>query len=276
MTKKKIKGLKSLYYLFLKDTNKFSNEKLEALLRARVHAIEKHGNIEETTDFLSMVWGRKLYHEAKKRKILSSEEIEWCETILFGKQVIKMQTQITYEGLDNKLFDIIKERRSIRTWQDVELDEKKFELLLDAAKWAPSSSHRQPWHFLLTRDKEKINMLSEIRGQKFVKNAPNCILALINMKAYKGEEIYYTPYLDAGAAIQNLLLMAHSMGLGACWVNFGKMEVSSTKLDKVKKVFGIPKDIQIVSIIPIGKLTGTLSIAPGRKDTKNIMHIEKF
>ena len=276
MFNKTINGLKLLYFFFFRNAEKLNSDKLEALLRARVHAIEKHGNIEETTDFASMIWGRQMYHEAKKRNLLSKEELEWCEQVLFGRQIIKSSHSISEIQEDN-LNTVIKNRRSIRSWQEGELTENEFKVLIDAARWAPSSSHRQSWHFLLTRDKEKIKLLSEIRGQKFVRNAPNCIIALINLHAYDGIEINYTPYLDAGAAIQNLLLMAHSIGYGACWVNFGEKEIpDKKKMNKIKELFGIPANIKIVSIIPIGKLPLTTPNAPGRKNTTDIMHVERF
>ena len=173
MIKKTRKILKLLRNLLLKNPKKLSNGKLEALLGARVHAIEKHGNIENTTDFYSMIWARKLYHEARKREILSNEEIKWHENVLFGKQIEQKAYSLSKNLDDPLLLDIIKDRRSIRSWQEGEITERDFEMLINAAKWAPSSSHRQPWHFLLTRDKNKIKILSEIRGQKFVENAPS-------------------------------------------------------------------------------------------------------
>ena len=277
MIKKTTKALKLLSYLLLKNPKKLSNGKLEALLGARAHAIEKHGNIENSTDFYSLIWARKLYHEARKREILSNEEIEWLENVLFGKKMEQKIINSTKTLEDMALLDIIKERRSIRSWKEDELTEKEFETLVNAAKWAPSSSHRQPWHFLLTRDKEKIKALAELRGQKFVSNAPNCILVLINLQAYTGVEINYTPYLDAAAAIQNLLLMAHFNGLGACWVNFGKKEIPDVKImNKIKTLFEIPEHVQIISIIPIGRLPSTKPHPPGRRKTSDVMHIEKF
>jgi len=276
MFNKTFNGLKLVYFYFFKNAKKLNNEKLESLLRARVHAIEKQGNIEDETNFASMIWARQMYHEAKLRDLLSKEERDWCEQVLFGKQSIKDIHSISKIQKED-LFNIIKERRSIRSWQEGELTENHFKLLVDAARWAPSSSHRQSWHFLLTRDKEKIKLISEIRGQKFVRNAPNCILALINLQAYDKKEISYTPYLDAGAAIQNLLLMAHSIGYGACWVNSGKKEIpDSKKMHKIKDLFGIPENVQIVSIIPIGKLPLSIPLAPGRKSIVDIMHMERF
>ena len=97
------------------------------------------------------------------------------------------------------------------------------------------------------------------------------------MEIYNGTEVEYTPYLDAAAAIQNILLMAHVLGLGACWVNFGKYEIpDQKKMQKIKDLFGISEKMKIISIIPIGRLKSTTLIAPGRKSTDDIMHIEKF
>ena len=118
----KLRGLKTLYYLTFKKASSLSNEKLEAQLRARIHAVEKQGNVEDTTDFHSMVWGRKLYHEAKKRNILSTEEIEWCKAILFGKS-IEIRSPVTIEQDVNKVVNLLKDRRSIRQWQDAKLEE---------------------------------------------------------------------------------------------------------------------------------------------------------
>jgi len=70
--------------------------------------------------------------------------------------------------------------------------------------------------------------------------------------------------------------MAHSINLGACWVNFGKMEVSDQNMEEVISIFNIPKDFKIVSIIPIGNLPNSISRAPGRKKTEDLLHIEKF
>lgn len=275
MIKKSIRAFKLLYLAFFKKTNKLKNEKLEAQLRTRVHAVEKRGNIEGNSYALSMILGRKYFFEAKKRNILSQEEIDWCELVLFAKE-LKKQIKIKTEENNGKLINTIIARRSIRSWKGGELNKDDFELLINSAKWAPSSCHRQPWHFLLTNERDKIKLLSEIRGQKFVKGAPSCILVLINIDAYKEEEVNYTPYLDAGAAIQNLLLTAESLGFGACWVNFGKMEVDDKNMAKAKAAFAIPKEFKIVSIIPIGKNSGAKPHAPGRKSTKNIIHIEKY
>lgn len=274
--RKCIKAFKTLLlfvkYPILKQPSRLSDEILEPLLYQQVHDVEK-GLAEEAMDFISMMWARKLYFEAKKRNLLSHEQVEWCERVLFARQAEPASSP--NKGFNDALMEVIRNRRSVRFWWSEELKENEFEQLIDAARWAPSSCNRQPWHFLLTTDKNKIKLLSEVRGQKFVANAPSCILVLINMQAYDKQEANYTPYLDAGVAIGNLLLLAHSKGLGACWVNFGRMEVTETGRKQVQVAFGIPAHYQIVSIIPIGK-PRIIPRPPGRKEISNILHLEVF
>jgi nitroreductase len=238
----------------------------------QVHNIEK-GLVEETRDIFSVIWAGKLYYEAKKRGLLSHEEAEWCKRILFGRQI--ELTGGPNSRYNNEFMEIVRNRRSVRSWRNGTLKDDEFEHLVNAAKWAPSSCNRQPWYFILTRDANKIKLLSEIRGQKFIGNAPSCILVLINMQSYDKAEASYTPFLDAGAAIQNLLLMAQLLGLGACWINFGPNEVDETKSEKVKTVFRIPAHYEVVSIIPIGH-PKIVPLPPGRKDLSNILHVETF
>ena len=78
------------------------------------------------------------------------------------------------------------------------------------------------------------------------------------------------PQWDAGAATQNILLVAHYLNLGACWVNatnFNKKEI--------KESFSISEDYDIAAIVPIGH-TDQIPTAPGRKDVKSMISYEKF
>lgn len=276
MKKKYLKIFKSLIlafkYLFFKQPSKLSDTRLLLLLRQKVHSIEK-GLLEKTSDFVSIIWIRGLYSEALKRNILSKEEDEWCKRVLIGKQIKLMNN--SNKGVCDEFTKIIKGRRSIRSWKPGKLKKKEFEQLVDSARWAPSSCNKQPCFFILTRDKKKIKLLCEARDQKFIGNSPNCILVLVNTQMYTKQEVSYTPYLDAAAAIQNLLLKAQTLGLGACWVNFGTKDVPSTKRRKVKSAFNIPSHYEIISIIPIG-IPKYIPLPPGRKNIPSMSKLDKF
>jgi nitroreductase len=72
------------------------------------------------------------------------------------------------------LLNCVEKRFSVRKFLDKPVEQKKIDILLEAARLAPSASNKQTWHFVVIRDKEKRKQLIDIcRGQKFVSEAPN-------------------------------------------------------------------------------------------------------
>ena len=267
-----IKILSIIKFEILRIEKRLSNEELKKRLRPIIHVLEKRIS-EEKTDFLRKYHAHKLYFEAKKRDILSSDEINWCEHVLFGKtRIIKRRTNKKGKNFS----DIVIDRRSVRDWQNSKIPNELFEELVECAKWAPSSCNNQPWHFIITNNPKKIGLLNQIKKQKFIEKAPYCILVLVNRNNYGREESFnYFSGLDSGAAIQNLLLKAEEIGLGACWVNWNPTSIDKSNEKKVKEAFKIPEKLKIISIIPIGKPKKQPN-PPGRKGTNEILHFEVF
>jgi len=278
-----MKLIKKIYRVFkfslkLNQISRYSDDKLETQFRKKTHSVE-NSNKEKKFNFFPTMMARALFVEAKKRDIISKSEIEWGNNVLYGEP--RQTSEISsynVEDTEEDLLGIIKTRRSVRNWTYEEVSMGDFKIMIDAARWAPSSCNRQPWHFLITKDEDKIHLLYKVRGQKIIKNAPCCILVTMNTKAYqykKEELIDHYMLQDAAAAIQNLLLMAHYLDLGACWVNLATNNVTEESKDKIRKRFGIPRHFELITLIPIGK-TDTAPAPPGRKDIKDIMHMEKF
>ncbi len=254
---------------------RYSDKKLLPQLRSQVHVLEKRIG-EGETNFLKVISARRLYFEAKNRDLLSLDEIDWCNHVLFGKSRHQKISDKDNNEMSSDLSTIIENRRSVRFWQESDISEEVFKELVEAAKWAPSSCNKQPWRFIVTSDKEKIKLLYTVKGQKFIKDAPYCILVIIDKNSYGNEDDFrYFSGLDAGAAIQNLLLKAEELGLGACWVNWTPTSVSNNQNQKVKETFKIPSDFDVISIIPIGKPKEKPS-APSRKDTEKILYFKNF
>jgi nitroreductase len=146
--------------------------------------------------------------------------------------------------------DLLKSRRSIRQYTSAPVEKQKLDTILEAAKWAPSAGNAQARDLILISDKEIKEKLAEAAfGQNFVSEAPVVIVVCANRgrsaKRYglRGESLYSVQ--DATAAVQNMLLMAHSLGLATCWVG-------AFDEQKVKRILGIPKDVSPVAIIPVG------------------------
>jgi len=149
------------------------------------------------------------------------------------------------------VFEAIKTRRSIRAFTEEEVSDEEIEKILDAARWAPSAGNIQPWIFVIVRDPKRKRRLSEAAlNQLFIEEAPVVIVVCADQErsgrvyGRRGSDLYCIQ--DTAAAIQNLLLAAHALGLGACWVG-------AFNEDAVRHVLNIPDGVRPVAIIPMGR-----------------------
>ena len=147
--------------------------------------------------------------------------------------------------------------------------------LIDAGHWAPSSCNRQPQKFLIFETEENKKIISSLRREKSLLNASALILVLIDLNVYEKNEVDYTPYLDAAAAIQNILLMAHALGLGGCWFNFGQKEIRKSGLKMFRLKFKIPKNLICISLIALGYPIRT-PMPVARKSIEDLIIWESF
>jgi len=147
-----------------------------------------------------------------------------------------------------ELLKLIKERRSVRAYKEDPINSEVLEKLIEAATWAPSSCNRQPWFFVIVTEKEqKSKIASAVGGQKTITNAPAVIVATINLAAYEGVlKNNVAPFLDAGVALENILLLAHSMGIGTCLIA-GRLQE-----DIIRDALNIPNTHKIMGLITIG------------------------
>ncbi len=145
--------------------------------------------------------------------------------------------------------EAIKGRRSIRKFKDLAVEKEKIEELLNAAQMAPSAGNLQARDFITVSNRIiKQKLAKAALGQSFIEQAPVVIIVVANIerysRIYKSRGEFYA-IEDAAACIENLLLSAHSLGLGTCWVGaFDENEVS--------ELLKIPDKILPVAIIPVG------------------------
>lgn len=146
--------------------------------------------------------------------------------------------------------DAIKKRRSIRKYLDVPVEWYKVTKILEAGKQAPSSGNLQNWRFIIVTDKKMRRKLAEASLQQYwMESAPVHIVVCSQLTIAKqfyglrGERFYSIQ--NCAAAIQNMLLAAHSLGLGSCWI--GAFDEG-----KLKTLLDIPEDVRPEAIITIG------------------------
>lgn len=144
-----------------------------------------------------------------------------------------------------EVFEAIFERRSVRKYKAAVVPDEVIERLVNAARFAPSGGNIQPWRFIVITDEDSRKMLETISPGLY--GEPSVVIVVCVDFGTGPQEDEVVRVLGVGAAIQNILIAAHALGLGACWVY-------STNWEGVKELSGIPKrgSLKPISLIAIG------------------------
>jgi len=148
------------------------------------------------------------------------------------------------------IFQVIRDRRSIRKYKETPVEAAKIEQILDAARLAPSWKNMQCWRFLVISDQKIKQALlrafpEDNPGRKAIATAPVLIVVCADTSESgieNGIEYYVA---DTAIAFEHLCLAAHALGLGTCWM--GWFDEAS-----IRSSLAIPKNIRVVGITPLG------------------------
>lgn len=170
-------------------------------------------------------------------------------------------------------YEVIKTRRSIRSYADTPIPDDVLGRVLDAARVAPSGSNRQPWRFIVVTDPDlKQAIVPIIQNQPWVATAPAIIVACgCNIHYNRGDWMGdYAVILDVALAMDHLILAARAEGLGTCWIG-------SFSNDQAKALLGVPADWQVVGFTPLGYPKGEVFTAQTeRKPLQEIVSYNRW
>lgn len=169
--------------------------------------------------------------------------------------------------------EVIKSRRTIRKFTEEDVSDETVRQIIEAGMLAPSAGNMQPHEFIIVRDKTtKYSLSHEALGQTHVLESPVVIVVAANTKiaekryGSRGRDVYC--FVSTGAAIQNMLLMAVQLDLGAAWVG-------SFKERPVQEILKLPVEIRPVGLITLGHPAETPDM-PKRRAYKEMVHNEKW
>ncbi|MEM2939458.1 MAG: nitroreductase family protein [Candidatus Bathyarchaeia archaeon] len=170
-------------------------------------------------------------------------------------------------------YEMIRTRRSIRSYKPDPIPDEVLMRILEAARIAPSGTNRQPWKFIIVKNGElKRKLAAACHNQMFIAEAPIVIVACgynihWNRGGYMGD---LSMLVDVSIAFTHLILAARAEGLGTCWIGAFDNE-------EVKSILSIPKDVNVVAITPLGYPRDEGFDEPGpRKPLSEIISIDKF
>ena len=168
-----------------------------------------------------------------------------------------------------ELTEAIFNRRSIRRYTSNDINDSDLKQIIRAGMFAPSAVNKQPWHFIIFRDEVTIKKLIGIHpNASMLKNAAAGILICYDLHLQHDEG--YGP-IDCSAATQNMLLAAHGMGFGACWIG---IHPRTERIETLHKAFELPEHVIPFSVISVG-YPGEEKSKPQRYKEERI-HFEKW
>lgn len=141
----------------------------------------------------------------------------------------------------------ILDRRSIRKFSNQKIDKQVLTEILTAAMHAPSAVNRQPWHFVVIDRRELMDRIMEIHPYAAMLRTASHAIVVCGDLHQQHDDGYWV--VDCGPATQNLLLAAHALGLGGCWVGLHPRE--GRKKD-MASLLGLPDHIQPFALVALG------------------------
>lgn len=146
-----------------------------------------------------------------------------------------------------ELMEAIRTRRSIRKFDDRPITDDMVREMLDAAMMAPSAGNAQPWQFVVVNERARLDAMKELHPYiSMVAQAELGVLICgdLSLEKYPG---YWVQ--DCSAAMQNMLLAIHGMGLGAVWTGIYPME---DRVNAFRTMFNLPDNVIPLGFAPIG------------------------
>jgi nitroreductase len=160
--------------------------------------------------------------------------------------------------------EALKGRRSIRSYEDKSVPRELLEEIIDTARLAPTANNFQPWEFIVVTDPDMRAKLADLTDYgKFIAQSGACVVVFAkDVKRY---------IEDGSAATENILIAAHALGLGACWVAGYKKDYA----EPVRELLGAPAGLKLVALVAVGYPAGTVE-AHGKRPLADVLHWEKF
>ncbi len=144
-----------------------------------------------------------------------------------------------------ELLEGIYTRRSVRNYADKPVERRLLLEIIKAGSWAPSGLNNQPWRFVIVLDKEMRKQLAALtKYSRIIEGAPAALGVFIDHEAMYHD---VKDHQSIGACLQNMLLAAHAIGLGAVWLG----EILKNA-GKVRELFGLPDRFELMAIVAVG------------------------
>ncbi len=176
-----------------------------------------------------------------------------------------------------EFLNFIRTRRTIRKYKQREIPDKLLYGIFEVARWAPSWLNQQPWELILIKDKNKKKAVRKIyddaREELGLYNQNTSFLEIATLIFVLADTEKKAPVIGTSLAMQNMVLAAHSLGLGA---NIMGTPVSTEySRGEMRKLFNVPKKYELIALMAFGYADEEPEPKPKRK-AKEFVHLNEF
>lgn len=166
------------------------------------------------------------------------------------------------------IFSVIKGRRSVRLFTKKPVSKEIVHKIIEAGNWAPSACNRQAWRFIIINNPEIKKKIVEAGTAYFVKNAPLLILITYDNRT---DNLEYLDHIQSAAAsIQNMNLVAYSLGIGTCWIN------NLPPKKRLRKLLKIPSYFEPIALLALGHYERLPQPLPRQNRIEDLISMNKF
>jgi nitroreductase len=163
-----------------------------------------------------------------------------------------------------EVFDAIRTVLAVRAFEDKPVPGGLMERILEAGRITASAMNKQPWHFIVVKDRARLEELGRnLRSGSYVSSAAFAVAVAVERSPLA--------ISDGSRAIQDMVLTAWAEGVGSNWVGFIGM------LDEIGKKLNVPGDLQLLSIVAFGY--PAKRVGKGNKQRKpqgEVVSLEEF
>lgn len=212
------------------------------------------------------------------------------------KKVVKAKTKVAAERtIADDVLAVIQKRRSVRVYKSGKVTDEQLQMILEAARWAPSGANTQPWELVVTRDRQTMKRIRAIYDNEWRERKREDPVNYKGLKKdYVGDvsvivlvcgdprtkEVYLTTRQPADReklfqasianAVQQMMLVAASMNLGTVWVSV-REEVEP----ELRQLFSVPQPLRLLWVVPVGHARSWPPAKP-RREIAAFAHFEKY
>jgi len=167
-----------------------------------------------------------------------------------------------------ELFEAIYTRRSVRSFSSQEISEQDLTKIIDAGRWAPSACNVQGWRFIVVDDPHTKRSLIDLGAASFLEKAPLGVLVVYDNQT---DNLEYADYVQSAAAsIQNMLLAAHALGIGGCWI------CHLPRKEELRSLLAIPSHYDPIAYVALGYPQREPKPKERKAGIKDILAYNKF